>query len=245
MEENELLRRAKYYMDCLASGVNPITEKPFEDVKELDDPRFAKCFSFISGALWSKMSGFGGGSQRRSEREIMPSREKFSLTEEQKASVTISDDYVGINTVAAHINEVIDQNRMYGVSGGKLAESLVALGFLSVTDAPDGSHIRTATEKGTVAGIMTVQHLDALGRDFRQNVYSPEMQRYIVDNIESIIEEGQIRKRAAAAAAAKAEEASAGDIFDGAEGADESSTQGAAQGSAEAPSEETEAGLLF
>ncbi|MCD7746959.1 MAG: hypothetical protein LUI61_01240 [Firmicutes bacterium] len=241
MEENELLRRAKYYMDCLASGVNPITEKPFEDVKELDDPRFAKCFSFISGALWSKMSGFGGGSQRRSEREIMPSREKFSLTEEQKASVTISDDYVGINTVAAHINEVIDQNRMYGVSGGKLAESLVALGFLSVTDAPDGSHIRTATEKGTVAGIMTVQHLDALGRDFRQNVYSPEMQRYIVDNIESIIEEGQIRKRAAAAAAAKAEEASAGDIFDGAQDADENSENETTQ--SEAPN--TEAGLLF
>ncbi len=195
MEENELLRRAKYYMDCLASSINPITERPFEDVKELEDPRFIKCFSFISGALWDRMAGLESGTQRRGEREKVPSREKFSLTDEQKAMVKISDDYVGINTVAAHINEVIDQNRMYGVSGGKLAESLVGLGYLSIIDAPDGSHIRTATEKGTAAGIMTVERIDSLGRDFRQNVYSPEMQRFIVDKIESIIEEGQRRSR--------------------------------------------------
>lgn len=183
INEVDILRRAKYYMDCLSNGINPLSGEELMPDCEVKGESFEKCFSYISGVL-------GGEIERRQRRvvgEARARRQKFYLSDENMSKVIVTDEPVGINTIAARINEVIDQSAMRGVSGGKLAECLVGMGYLTVEESVDGGHVRCATEKGIAAGIETVRKTDSVGKVYRQNVYSAEMQRYLINNINEII----------------------------------------------------------
>ncbi len=185
INEVDILRRAKYYMDCLSNGINPLSGEELMPDCEITGESFEKCFSYISGVLGSEIER----RQRRSVGEARSRRQKFYLSDDDKQRVTVTDEPVGINTVAARINEIIDQSVMRGVSGGKLAECLVRMGYLTVEESVGGGHIRCATEKGIAAGIETVRKTDSVGKVYRQNVYSAEMQHYLINNINEIIEQ--------------------------------------------------------
>lgn len=189
--EFELLKRAKHYMDSLAAGVNPIDGTPLDSETILRDERFIRCFSYISGVLNEKIMSYGKSTlQRPTARQIAEQKKqkkRFFLTDEQKASIPITPGPVGINTIAARINDKIDQSVMWGVSGGKLAARLVSLGYLEVTVNEEGGHVRTATELGRASGITTLERTDAVGRRYQQNVYDERMQRFIIDNINELV----------------------------------------------------------
>lgn len=181
MNEIDVLKRAKHYMDALSSGVNPVTGEPLAEDCELRSDNFYKCFSYVSGILEKELG------KSISADELRSKRADFYLSEEDRAKVTVSDDHVGINTVAARINDVIDRDRMKGVSGGKLAECLVSMGYLRLETLSNGNVVRVATEKGTTAGIETQNRTDTVGKAYLQNVYSTEMQRFLIDNINDIM----------------------------------------------------------
>lgn len=186
MNDIDLLRRAKYYMDRMSLGENPVTELPFGADSEINGENFRRCFKYISSVLNEEIT-------RRTERSkptkyaFRENRSDFYLSDDMKRTVHISSDPVGINTVAARINDVIDQNSMKGVSGGKLAEFLVKMGFLQIEENADGGRIRTATLKGKAAGIVTTDKTDSVGKAYRQNLYSEEMQRLLIENINEIM----------------------------------------------------------
>lgn len=183
MNELDLLRRAKYYMDRMSMGENPLTDEKFNPESEITGESFTRCFSYISGVLAEEI-------ERRTECSryvYKPNRKEFFLSPEEMQIVQISADSVGINTVAARINDVIDQNSMKGVSGGKLAECLVKMGYLRVEEMPGGGKVRIATELGAVSGITTIDKTDSVGKAYRQNVYSTEMQRFLIENINDIM----------------------------------------------------------
>ncbi len=202
VNEIDVLKRAKYYMDCMAVGENPLTGEEFGEDNEITSESFKKCFSYISGILDSEISrqkrskdrsyrdGCGEYRDPYDVREFRdrPKRAMFFLSDAEKERVMISSDPVGINTVAARINDVIDQSKMKGVSGGKLAECLVEMGYLAVEEMPGGGRIRNATEKGALAGIETIDKTDSVGKAYKQNVYNTAMQRYLVENINEIVQ---------------------------------------------------------
>lgn len=192
--EYELLKRAKHYMDSLAAGVNPIDGTPLVGETILRDERFIRCFSYISGVLNEKIMSYGKSTlQRPTARQIAEQKKqkkRFFLTDEQKASIPITPGPVGINTIAARINDKIDQSVMWGVSGGKLAARLVSMGYLEVTENEEGGRVRTATELGRASGITTLERTDAVGRHYQQNVYDERMQRFIIDNINELVNDG-------------------------------------------------------
>ena len=214
MNEIDLLSRAKYYMDCLSTKVNPLNGEPLTDFNELDDERFTKCFAYISGILARQISHSRDRLPRDSGGLKKQYRANLALSDEQKARVVISSEPVGINTIAAHINDVINQEQMRGVSGGKLAECLVRMGYLSIVETRDGGHIRVATPEGSAAGITTLDRTDAVGRAYQQNVYNSDMQRYLIDNIERIINEDRSASDYTSGAANTASGANNGDESD-------------------------------
>lgn len=181
MNEIDVLKQAKYYMDALSSGINPKTGEPLAENCELRSDDFYKCFSYVSEILEKEI-----GKSILAD-ELRMKRTEFYLSEEDRAKVTVSDDHVGINTVAARINDVIDRDRMKGVSGGKLAECLVSMGYLRLETLSNGNVVRIATDKGMRAGIETQNRTDTVGKAYLQNVYSKEMQRFLIDNINDIM----------------------------------------------------------
>ncbi len=181
MNETDILKRAKFYMDSLADGVNPLTGEELDEDCEIAKDSFYRCFDYISGVLGKIIEEKSRPAERHG------GRANFYLSPEAAKKVLVSAEAVGINTVAARINEIIDQSKMKGVSGGKLAECLLELGYLETEISPDGGRIRRATPKGVLAGIETIERTDSVGKSYRQNVYSAEMQRYLIHNINDII----------------------------------------------------------
>ncbi len=185
MKSTDLLKRAKHYTDALSNGINPITGEMLSPDCELAADNFYKCFAYISTVLEEKLEA-ETRAQRRTD-ATAGRRTDFFLSEADAKRVLISDEHVGINTVAARINDVIDRDVMKGVSGGKLAECLVSMGYLMLETLPNGNTIRVASEKGTLAGIETQRRTDTVGKEYMQNVYSREMQEYLVKNINEIM----------------------------------------------------------
>lgn len=181
MNEVDVLKRAKHYMDSLSSGINPITSEPLADDCEIAADNFYKCFAYISEVLGKEIK------QNSHTDEARAKREEFRLSEDDMNKVVITDDYVGINTVAARINDVIDRDAMKGVSGGKLAECLVSMGYLKLETLPNGNTVRVAADKGVHAGIITKNRTDTVGKAYLQNVYNREMQTFLVRNINDIM----------------------------------------------------------
>lgn len=181
VNEVDVLKRAKHYMDSLSSGLNPITGEPLAYDCEIAADNFYKCFAYISEVLEKEINK----SLHPDEPKIK--RADFYLSDEAKEKVVISDDHVGINTVAARINDVIDRDAMKGVSGGKLAECLVSMGYLRLDTLPNGNTVRVASDKGSLAGIETQHRTDTVGKAYMQNVYSRKMQEFLVKNINDIM----------------------------------------------------------
>ncbi len=177
----DILKRAKHYTDALSSGMNPITGEPLREDCEIAAENYYKCFAFISSVLEKEINGASRESGHRGKRT------DFFLSEEAASRVLITDGHVGINTVAARINDVIDRDSMKGVSGGKLAECLVELGYLKLQTLPNGNAVRVPTDKGVLAGIETQHRTDSVGKAYMQNVYSKEMQEYLVKNINDMM----------------------------------------------------------
>ncbi len=212
MNETDVLKRAKFYMDSLAEGKNPLTGEELSEDCEIAKESFYKCFDYISGVLSRVIEEKSQPSERRG------GRASFYLSPEDMERVQVSSEPVGINTVAARINEIIDQSRMKGVSGGKLAECLLELGYLETEISSDGGRIRRATAKGIMAGIETVEKTDSVGKSYRQNVYSLEMQRFLINNINDIISHEPKQEARPVAHAADPAEA---DLPDGADADDD------------------------
>ncbi len=181
MNNEDLLKRAKHYTDALSSGINPITGETLADDCEIAAENFYRCFAYISTVLEKEIIRAECDVEQRSKRA------EFYLSPENMEKVLITDDHVGINTVAARINDVIDRESMKGVSGGKLAECLVALGYLKLETLPNGNTVRVASDKGILEGIETQHRTDTVGKAYMQNVYSRRMQEYLVRNINDIM----------------------------------------------------------
>lgn len=181
VNEIDVLKRAKYYMDSLSSGTNPITGEPLAYDCEIAADNFYKCFAYISEVLEKEINKSAHTDESRGKRE------EFYLSDEDMEKVLITDDHVGINTVAARINDVIDRDVMKGVSGGKLAECLVSMGYLKLDTLPNGNTVRVASDMGVLAGIETQNRTDTVGKAYMQNVYSKQMQEFLVKNINEIM----------------------------------------------------------
>lgn len=44
MEEMEILKRAKSYIDCLANGINPLVNQPIKEDDLVNNVKLSRCF---------------------------------------------------------------------------------------------------------------------------------------------------------------------------------------------------------
>ena len=51
MTESEIMQRAKMYLDKMAQGIDPISDKPVPDTECICQERISKCLTYVSGIL--------------------------------------------------------------------------------------------------------------------------------------------------------------------------------------------------
>lgn len=76
MTELEKMQRAKMYLDKLANGIDPISDREMPDDTVLNQVRLSRCLFYVSDILWQVIEN--GGQIGRGERVH---KQPFSVTE--------------------------------------------------------------------------------------------------------------------------------------------------------------------
>ena len=93
MEKNiEILSRAKDYMKKLANGIDPISNNKILEDSVVNNIRMSRCFTYVSDVLQQVIDN-GGEVKKVKKTFKMP----FSITDEEKKQVILSDEPVQIS----------------------------------------------------------------------------------------------------------------------------------------------------
>lgn len=181
MTELDTMKRAEEYIRKMANGINPITGEPAADDDMVNNVRITRCLYYVSDILRQVIDNDGvikkktGGSGKKAD---------FFITDEQLAKLTEFDRPAFVKELADKINAVTEANNCKKFAAKWVTEFFVSIGFLVVDNDS-----KRATEEGANLGIISEKRRsDITLKEYRVNAYTPEAQRFIFDNIDSIVE---------------------------------------------------------
>lgn len=181
MTELEKMQRAKMYIDKLANGIDPITDREMEEDETLNQVRISRCLFYVSEVLGRVIDN--GGEVVKTAAGQLP----FSVTEEQLSRVEISEQPVNISTITQRIADVLYEG-VKCIPATHITGWLLQNGYFTENIRAD-KKVKVATPKGEALGIFTVDSVNSSGIGYQKNIYNAEAQRFIVNNIMKIAEE--------------------------------------------------------
>lgn len=183
MTELEKMIRAESYIRKMADGINPITGGNVADDDMVNNVRITRCLYYVSDILRQVIAN-NGEIEKKSHRGSK--KVDFYMTDEQRANFTVFDHPVFLREFVDKINWLTEANNCKKFAARWIRAYFVSIGLL-VADAELGS--KYATEEGVNLGIIPeLRQSHQSLREYWVNQYSPEAQRFIIDNIDAITE---------------------------------------------------------
>ena len=179
MTELETMQRAKMYLDKLAQGIDPISNRQVPEDSVLNQARLARCFSYVSVVLSQVIAN--GGSVGQPVRNL-----DFSITPEQLAQVQISDYPVRITEFADALHQAVGDPQMKRPNVKKISDWLLEKGFVTSVTGPDGKPHRVPTDQGLRMGMSTRLRQTRDG-EYQAVLYDRNMQRFLLDHLMQIL----------------------------------------------------------
>ena len=183
MTELDKLIRAESYIRKMANGINPITDETAADDDMVNNVRVTRCLYYVSDILRQVIANNGVV-----EKKPHGSGKKvdFYMTDEQRANLVEFDHPVFLREFVDEINRLTEANNCKKFAARWIRAYFVSIGLL-VADADFVS--KYATEEGVNLGIIPeLRQSQQSMREYWVNQYSPEAQRFIIDNIDTIVE---------------------------------------------------------
>ena len=182
MTDLEIMQRAKLYVDKLANGINPVTEKPVSDEDSVSNVRISRCLFYVSDVLRKVIDNREIGSKKGAER--LP----FYISPEQLGNYSISEKPITISQMAARVNSLVDTKSMRKFGYRYIFAFLTENGYLKQVLSEDGKSARVPTEKGFEIGIIQEDRLGQAGYRYTVNLLTEKAQLFILDNMDRILE---------------------------------------------------------
>ena len=186
MTELEMINRAKTYIDKLANGVNPLTDEPVSENDVVNNVRISRCFFYISDLL--RRFAEGGFPEAAKKGKKQP----FIITEEQRKRFEFSETPISVSEIARRFNAAVNTEGAVQMRYSGITFWLIESGLLSVDRREDGREVKLPTAAGMELGISQEVRSGANG-SYTVVVYNENAQRYIVDNIDAILEAEKLR----------------------------------------------------
>lgn len=183
MTELDKLIRAESYIRKMANGINPITDEAAADDDMVNNIRVTRCLYYVSDILRQVIANNGVVKKkpRGSGKKV-----DFYMTDEQRANLVEFDHPVFLREFVDEINRLTEANNCKKFAARWIRAYFVSIGLL-VADPELGS--KYATEEGEKLGIIPeLRQSKQSMRSYWANLYSPEAQRFIIDNIDTIVE---------------------------------------------------------
>ncbi len=183
MTELDKLIRAESYIRKMANGINPITDETAADDDMVNNVRVTRCLYYVSDILRQVIANNGVVEKKPSG---SGKKVDFYMTDEQRANLVEFDHPVFLRELVDEINRLTEANHCKKFAARWIRAYLVSIGLL-VADADFVS--KYATEEGVNLGIIPeLRQSQQSMREYWVNQYSPEAQRFLIDNIDTIVE---------------------------------------------------------
>ncbi len=181
MDNNlEMLTRAKTYLEQLANGVDPLSGASLPDDTVLNNVRISRCFFFVADVLQLVIEN--GGEVKRAVRQSLS---PFTISEEEKARIELSDEPLMISKLCDRINSQIDTEKFNKLKVTAFGKWLVDKGFLNIEIHNDNKY-KKATTAGIKIGIVSEWRTYG-DHDYYAVTYKREAQQFLLDNLDEII----------------------------------------------------------
>lgn len=169
----ELLNRAKDYIDKLANGINPLTGETLPETDIVNNIKVSRCLFYVSQVL-------------SNVQKIPIKKIPFSITREDLDKIELTGESLSISEFVGKINNLINQDNMKKLAAPDVTNWLVSLDLLTYKEI-EGRKQKVPTEKGREMGIYT-ESRTGLYRHYEAVLYKKRMQEFILDNFECLLE---------------------------------------------------------
>lgn len=147
--ELETMKHAKEYIDKLANGIGPFSDKPVPDGDIINNVKLSRCFFYISGILEKVIENGGEVAKPQVAEAVRPhKRGSVVITDEARAKFRCFINEVSLSTFTDMINKHIDSDVSVKLKGSAIADWLTVIGMLTEETLPNGKLKRVPTENG-------------------------------------------------------------------------------------------------
>ena len=181
MTELETIARAKMYIDKLANGINPLDDTAVAENDIVNNVRISRCLFFVSDTLRRVLENGGVGVASRVKKN------KFKITAEELEKFAFSDRPITISEITKRINDIADTENSTKLSHKTITSWLSEIGMLKEMINTAGKKSKRPTAEGAELGIF-VKEVTSQNGIYHVVVYNKSAQKFIVDNIPSVIE---------------------------------------------------------
>lgn len=179
MTELETMQRAKMYVEKMANGIDPLSDRPVQETDLINNVRISRCLFYVADILQKVID-----KQERKGRNRK--KEPFRLNEGEIARFMFSAEPIPISEITKRINVLIDRQSMRCLKNGSISGWLVQAGYL-VEQLTDEGKRKRATDMGRAIGILTEERIGYKG-PYEVILYTEPAQRFLIDNLDAIIE---------------------------------------------------------
>lgn len=184
MTELEKIERAKMYMDKLANGIDPISDKEAPENDVINNVRLSRCFFYVSDILCQVIDNGGVIAQKKSSK---PAKTPFSITLEKRLDFDYSDIPILISDITRRINALSEDENMTQMKHGSITGWLIDIGMLELSQSISGQRTKIPTSAGNEIGIYSETRMGMNG-PYTVVLYNKSAQQFVVDNLDAITE---------------------------------------------------------
>lgn len=183
MTELEKMQRAKMYIDKLANGINPLDDNLIEDSDVVNNVRISRCLFYVSEILQQVIDN-NGAVVAKSTPKVK--KKPFALSQENIINYQVSEIPLTISEMVNGLNSMINTEEYKKINYKHIALWLVDIGMLEIISQPNGKNAKHPTEQGEKLGIFLEDRMGGKG-PYTVTLYNEAAQRFIVDNIDTIV----------------------------------------------------------
>lgn len=177
MTDIEIIARAQMYLEKLANGIDPLTNKEVAENDVVNNVRISRCLHYVTGIL-KQITTTGTFEIQKSE---------FTLSARQLERFAYSQTPLTVSEITKRLNELADPLQYNTLKNGVITEWLTESGMLTNVVINNKSKKRV-TNNGRNIGIISEQRVNQQGSTYEAISYNLNAQHFIIDNIHAVIE---------------------------------------------------------
>lgn len=189
MNEIDIMKRAKMYLDKLSQGINPLDGTKTNPDDITNNERISRCFQYVSTVLEDVIN-----TKDNYSKNIKATKSEFTISDDRLAAFEYSDTPIPLSEILRRINSLIDNEKIKKLKNTSVSEYLIEIGILKIQELTNGSKHKIPTALGYSIGISVESRTSPNGTHYTVNLYSKNAQQFIIDNIGGAIEKNNAKK---------------------------------------------------